>query len=120
VKVTGNRFNRNGASVTGVVSRSGMFARGYDSDDNGDPVGNSANLGGVFVASNVAISNHDLGFDVLGVVDGGSNRASLNTNPLQCVGLRCGSAVAQSHALLATASSPNTYANVAHHTAPDR
>lgn len=42
------------------------------------------------VAHNFAARNHDLGFDaVVGVIDGGGNRAVLNGNPLQCVNVSC-------------------------------
>jgi parallel beta-helix repeat protein len=40
---------------------------------------------------NVALRNGDLGFEVVaGATDGGGNRALLNGNPLQCVGIACG------------------------------
>jgi hypothetical protein len=36
------------------------------------------------------VDNGDLGIEaVLGVIDGGGNRAHANGNPLQCVGVIC-------------------------------
>lgn len=51
-----------------------------------------ASLAGFRLVGNIAQDNADLGFDVLGVTDGGSNRASGNGNSLQCVGVDCGGA----------------------------
>jgi hypothetical protein len=48
-----------------------------------------AALVGFTLSGNRAFNNADLGFDVLGVIDGGRNSARLNGNPAQCEGLLC-------------------------------
>jgi hypothetical protein len=48
-----------------------------------------AALVGFTLSGNRAVGNADLGFDVLGVTDGGRNSAKLNGNPAQCEGLLC-------------------------------
>lgn len=44
---------------------------------------------GVWARANDTIANADLGIDALGITDGGQNKALLNGNPLQCVGVDC-------------------------------
>ena len=44
---------------------------------------------GIWARANDTIANADLGIDALGIRDGGLNKALLNGNPLQCVGVEC-------------------------------
>ena len=62
----------------------GNIARGAG-DDGFDVQSRSTTLAG-----NRAVRNADLGIKaVLGVIDGGGNRASANGNPLQCANVFC-------------------------------
>jgi HYDIN/CFA65/VesB-like, Ig-like domain/Periplasmic copper-binding protein (NosD) len=61
-------------------------------DDGITVIGPPDVVDGVTIAGNFAVSNQDLGIEAPGAVDGGGNLASGNGNPLQCVGVACGSA----------------------------
>jgi hypothetical protein len=57
-----------------------------DSGDDGFDVRSAATV----MTSNLAVRNADLGIEaVLGVTDGGGNRARANGNPQQCIGVAC-------------------------------
>src|SRR5574338_303581 len=58
-------------------------------DDGISAVGAPAEIDGLTIARNVAVSNRDLGIEAPNATDGGGNRASGNGNPLQCVGVTC-------------------------------
>jgi len=113
MSVSHNRLVGNGTATSDVDSRSGMFARGYSTDGETN-VDTPAYLAGVRVTANHAEANGDLGFDVPGVTDGGSNRASSNANPLQCIGLSCQKVGAMAR-MLATAAPNLNLSEVAHH-----
>lgn len=62
----------------------GNRATGFDDD------GIDVDAADTYLRRNRADDNGDLGIEAVpGVVDGGSNRASGNGNPLQCVGVAC-------------------------------
>jgi hypothetical protein len=84
-----NWFWGNGFRTTGLPTfDDGVTARSV-LETTGGAVDHPAGLIGVRLVGNRAQSNADLGFDVLGVTDGGSNRASDNGNAAQCSGLDC-------------------------------
>lgn len=77
-----------------VFIRNGYDARYYEDVllDDGFTVFTSAvpeAATGVWARANDTIANADLGIDALGITDGGQNKALLNGNPLQCVGVDC-------------------------------
>ena len=83
-----NHFTKSGFETPAEVPNDdGITARGIFS---GNPsVSYPAALVGFTLSGNRADRNADLGFDVLGVTDGGGNSAKFNGNRTQCEGLVC-------------------------------
>jgi hypothetical protein len=77
LRIEHNRFEASGFGP-GVVGGDGL-------DVSGPPQVTD----GITLAHNAALANADLGIETPGVIDGGSNRARENGNPLQCVGVVC-------------------------------
>jgi hypothetical protein len=85
--VSGNHLSRNGFNPSDDPDLDdGVTARFFDFSENPGPL---EALAGVTLSDNRADRNADLGFDVLGVTDGGGNRAKFNGNPAQCDGVVC-------------------------------
>jgi|GEM_PF-1712787 len=91
-KISGNLLKSNGFSSEKVLSDDdGVTARATLEMGTNPPMRTPypAGLAGVTLSKNRANKNADLGFDVNGVTDGGSNKANSNGNPAQCEGVVC-------------------------------
>jgi hypothetical protein len=98
--VVGNIFISNGSAGLymhglGGTATGNTFARnGFRPASRIDPTGKALTAGlwadaGKTITGNTAYGNAGYGIEGHGVVDGGKNRAALNGNPAQCVGVVC-------------------------------
>jgi hypothetical protein len=95
-EITGNKFVNNGVGllwdtdsyspgiVTGSVTRNTFTGNAGDGAEIRVTAGSS-----VTVAHNTASSNGAYGIEAYNVIDGRHNRAGLNGNPAQCLGVLC-------------------------------
>ena len=88
--IADNIFSGNGLRTPErLPDNDGVTARAYLAGNGTDLLSYPAGLAGFTLTHNRADHNADLGFDVLGVVDGGRNVANGNGNSSQCDGLAC-------------------------------
>ena len=88
--LTRNALSANAADGIFVGAETGgTLVLANDADENGDD-GIDVRSPATTITRNSADRNVDLGIEaVVGVIDGGGNRASGNGNPLQCVNVVC-------------------------------
>ncbi len=87
--ITGNHFLRNGFdSSSQYPFTDGVTARAFNFTATGFTEYREA-LAGFTLSRNRADFNMGLGFNVVGVTDGGGNRAKFNGDPTECIGLDC-------------------------------